>query len=103
MVVLVALIMRAPRLPEVSETPARAGAPPGDLRPLEMLRTPVFWLLYAMFTMVATGGLMAVAQLAPMAKDFKVADVPVSLFGLTMAALPFALSLDRVLNGLTRP
>jgi len=68
-----------------------------------MAKTPAFGLLYVMFTMVATGGLMAVAQLAPMAKDFRVADVPVSMFGLTMAALPFALSLDRILNGLTRP
>src|SRR4029453_10332269 len=36
-------------------------------------------------------------------KDFKVGDSAVSLFGLTMAALPFALSLDRVLNGISRP
>jgi len=54
-------------------------------------------------TMLAMGGLMATAQLGPIAVDFKVAKVPVSLFGLTMAALPFALSLDRILNGLTRP
>ena len=54
-------------------------------------------------TMLAIGGLMATAQLGPIAKDFNVADSPVSLLGLTMAALPFALSLDRILNGLTRP
>jgi len=59
--------------------------------------------LYAMFVMMAAGGLMATAQLAPIAKDFKVADVPVSLIGLTMPALTFALSIDRILNGLTRP
>ena len=53
--------------------------------------------------MLAIGGLMATAQLGPIAKDFNVADSPVSLLGLTMAALPFALSLDRILNGLTRP
>jgi OFA family oxalate/formate antiporter-like MFS transporter len=46
---------------------------------------------------------MATAQLAPIAKDFKIADVPVSLIGLTLPALTFALSIDRVLNGLTRP
>src|SRR6185503_14508611 len=34
---------------------------------------------------------------------FKIADVPVSLLGVTMAALPMALSIDRILNGLTRP
>ena len=52
---------------------------------------------------MAAGGLMATAQLAPIAKDFKIADVPVSLLGLTLPALTFALSIDRVLNGVTRP
>ena len=68
-----------------------------------MLKTPPFWLLYVMMTMLAMGGLMATAQLGPIAGDYRVAKVPVSLFGLTMAALPFALSLDRILNGVTRP
>jgi OFA family oxalate/formate antiporter-like MFS transporter len=68
-----------------------------------MLKTPVFWVMYLMFVMMAAGGLMATAQLAPIAKDFKVADVPVSLIGLTLPALTFALSLDRILNGLCRP
>jgi MFS transporter, OFA family, oxalate/formate antiporter len=71
--------------------------------PMEMVKTPVFWLMYAMFVMMAAGGLMATAQLGPIAKDFKIADVPVSLIGLTLPALTFALSIDRVLNGLTRP
>jgi len=59
--------------------------------------------MYAMFIMMAAGGLMATAQLAPIAKDFKVADIPVSLIGITLPALTFALSLDRILNGLCRP
>jgi OFA family oxalate/formate antiporter-like MFS transporter len=74
-----------------------------DFQPLEMLRYPVFWIMYVMFVLVAAGGLMATAQLAPIAKDFKIADVPVSILGLTLPALTFALSIDRVLNGLTRP
>ena len=69
----------------------------------EMVKTPTFWVMYAMFVMMAAGGLMATAQLAPIAKDFKVGDVPVSILGLTLPALTFALSIDRVLNGLTRP
>ena len=56
-----------------------------------------------MFVMVAAGGLMATAQLAPIAKDFKIMDIPVSLIGITLPALTFALAIDRVLNGLTRP
>jgi OFA family oxalate/formate antiporter-like MFS transporter len=68
-----------------------------------MLTTPVFWVLYLMFVMMAAGGLMATAQLAPIAKDFHVGDVPVSLLGITLPALTFALSIDRILNGVTRP
>jgi len=79
------------------------GASRLQARPIEMVKTPVFWVMYAMFVMMATGGLMAVAQLAPIAKDFKVADVPVSLLGLTLPALTFALTIDRILNGLCRP
>ena len=74
-----------------------------DYTPLEMLRTPVFWLLYLMFVLMAAGGLMATAQLAPIAHDLKIADLPVTLLGLTLPALTFALSIDRVLNGVTRP
>jgi OFA family oxalate/formate antiporter-like MFS transporter len=52
---------------------------------------------------MAAGGLMATAQLGPIAKDFKIANIPVSILGLTLPALTFALSIDRVLNGITRP
>ena len=89
-------LMTAPA--KVAPTAGRHQAPP-----LQMLRTPVFWIMYVMFVMMAAGGLMAVAQLAPIAKDFKIADVPVSLIGLTLPALTFALTIDRVLNGLCRP
>jgi OFA family oxalate/formate antiporter-like MFS transporter len=74
-----------------------------EYAPLEMARTPVFWVMYVMFVLMATGGLMATAQLAPIARDFQIADVPVSLLGVTLPALTFALSIDRVLNGVTRP
>jgi len=56
-----------------------------------------------MFVMVGAGGLMAVAQLAPIANDFQIAKTPVSLIGLTLPALTFALTIDRVLNGICRP
>ena len=60
-------------------------------------------LCMSMFVMVGAGGLMATAQLAPIANDFKIAGIPVSILGLTLPALTFALSIDRVLNGVTRP
>jgi MFS transporter, OFA family, oxalate/formate antiporter len=74
-----------------------------DYKPSEVLRSPVFYVMYIMFVMVAAGGLMATAQLAPIAKDFKIGDTPVNIMGLILPALTFALAIDRVLNGLTRP
>jgi OFA family oxalate/formate antiporter-like MFS transporter len=74
-----------------------------DYSPGEVLRQPVFWVMYLMFVMVAAGGLMATAQLGPIAKDFKIGDIPVDIMGLVLPALTFALAIDRVLNGLTRP
>ena len=74
-----------------------------DFSSMEMATTPQFWLMYVMMVMVATGGLMATAQLAPMAADFKVDKVPVTFIFLTLPALEFALSADRVINGVCRP
>src|SRR6266566_7746435 len=68
-----------------------------------MAATPQFWVLYLMMTLVATGGLMATAQLNPMAVEYKVDKVPVSFLWFTLPALQFALSADRVLNGICRP
>jgi len=53
--------------------------------------------------MVASGGLMTAAQIAPIAHDFKIDSQPVSLFGFQMAALTFAISLDRIFDGFGRP
>src|SRR5215510_10760260 len=64
---------------------------------------PIFTLMYLMFVLVGAGGLMVTANLAPIAKDLKVDAIPVALAGLTMPALTYAATLDRILNGLTRP
>src|SRR5690348_15876123 len=40
----------------------------------EMIKTPVFWLMYLMFVLLAAVGQLATAQLVPIAKDFKIAD-----------------------------
>lgn len=65
----------------------------------QMLKTPVFWLMFLMMTMMSTGGLMVITQFSAFVKEFGVNDVIV--FG--FAALPLALTVDRVTNGLTRP
>ncbi len=70
-----------------------------DVAPIDMLKTKVFWLMFFMMTMMSTGGLMIISQFASFSRDFGVTKVMV--FGL--AALPLALTIDRITNGLTRP
>src|SRR6059058_931972 len=74
-----------------------------DFTPPQVLRAPIFWVMYLVFVMVASGGLMTAAQIAPIAHDFKIADTPVTLAGFQMAALTFAISLDRIFDGFGRP
>ena len=64
---------------------------------------PVFVLMYFMFVIVGAGGLMVTANLKPIASTLKIADVPISLIGLQMTAITWAATIDRILNGLTRP
>ena len=71
--------------------------------PIEVLRSPVFYLMYLMFVLIAAGGLTMAASMAPIAKDLKIDKMPVSLFGTTMAALAFALFLNRIFDGVGRP
>ena len=67
--------------------------------PREMLKSPIFYLLFLMMSMMSTSGLMVVSNVGPFAKEFGVADMLV----VGMAALPLSLTLSRVTNGLTRP
>ena len=74
-----------------------------DRTPFETLRSGVFWLMYIDFVLVAASGLMATAQLAPIATGFGIAKNPVTLLGVTAPALLFALSLNNLMNGVSRP
>ncbi|GGI21584.1 MAG: oxalate/formate MFS antiporter [Oxalicibacterium faecigallinarum] len=102
-VVIIALLLVRPPEHKKSEQVATVQQTKRDYSPSQVLKEPVFWIMYSMFVMVAAGGLMATAQLGSIARDFKVFDVEVSMMGLTLPALTFALAIDRVLNGLTRP
>jgi OFA family oxalate/formate antiporter-like MFS transporter len=106
-VLAVAPFLRAPEKDATANAASTIASPAPtsqrDYAPAETLRSPLFWVLYLMMVLVCAGGLMATAQLAPIAYEYKVADVPVNLLGLTLPALTFALSIDRVLNGVTRP
>jgi oxalate/formate antiporter len=95
---LAALSLRLPTADDVLPQPAvevsTVGTPPD-----QMLRSKVFWLMFVMMTMMSTGGLMIISQFGAFSRDFGVAGV--TIFG--MAALPLALNIDRITNGLTRP
>jgi OFA family oxalate/formate antiporter-like MFS transporter len=71
-----------------------------DMTPWQMLRQPSFYIIYLMMTMLSFGGLVVTAQLNPMAVSYHVDKVVVA-FGMT--ALVMAITVDRYLNGLTRP
>ena len=87
----------------IATRPSRLHDLTRDYTPGEVAREPVFWLMYLMFVLVGAGGLVATAQLSVIAADFGVATSPVTLLGITMPALTFALAIDRVMNGVTRP
>lgn len=82
-----------PRLPQTKT----------DRTPFETLKSGIFWLMYLDFVLVAASGLMATAQLAPIATGFGIAKTPVTLLGFTAPALLFALSLNNLMNGVSRP
>jgi oxalate/formate antiporter len=84
---------------EIAPNTATAAVQDHSVGPAQMLRTPVFWLMFAMMTMMSTSGLMVISQMGAFAKDFGIANTLV--WG--MAALPLALTIDRFANGLTRP
>jgi MFS transporter, OFA family, oxalate/formate antiporter len=100
-----ALMLRAPRTGEVAVQPILQGAVGvSSCSPAAMLKTPVFWLMFAMMSMMSTGGLMVITQFTSFAKSFGIdAKTSVLILGVSLAAVPAALTFDRITNGLTRP
>jgi OFA family oxalate/formate antiporter-like MFS transporter len=98
---LIAPIMRAPMPGELPATAApRVRQSARSFRPAEVLRSPAFWLLYVMFVLVSASGLMATAQIAPIARDYGLSGT--TLF-LGASVLSVALVVDNVMNGAARP
>src|SRR6478672_7356375 len=100
-----ALMLRAPREGEIAVQPTLQGAVgERSYSPAEMLKTPVFWLMFVMMSMMSTGGLMVITQFTSFAKSFGIdAKTTVVILGVSLAAIPTALTFDRITNGLTRP
>ena len=103
-VLLLAPFLKAP-LPGQIKTSAKKKVNQSlrDFTPGEMLRTPLFYVLYVMFTMVAAGGLMATAQLGPIARDFGLDRLEIVFLGIAGTTLVVAGIVDNILNGVARP
>ncbi len=101
-VILISRVLRGPEQPIILAKKINANLQQvtASATSLEMLRTPVFWLLYLMFLGVSASGLMATAQLGPIAKDYGISDTTIFLGASTLSV---ALVVDNVLNGLARP
>ena len=99
-VFVLAWLLRGPEPSEVSTAAPKVMQSARSSTPLEVLLSPVFWLLYVMFVMVSGSGLMATAQIAPIAGDFGVANTVFLLGGTTITV---ALIVDNVANGAARP
>jgi|SRR5580658_394431 OFA family oxalate/formate antiporter-like MFS transporter len=102
-ILLLSLQLAAPEPHQVPKPVVRLRQSVAAFTPAAMLRTPIFYLLYGMFVMVAASGLMVTAQLAPIAKDFQIAGLPVNFLFISSTVLTTALVVDNILNGLARP
>jgi len=96
-------LLKAPRPGEAPKAPRKLTASSREFRPMEMLQTPLFWILYVMFVLVASSGLVVTAQVAPIARDYKIANLPVNFLFISSTVLVMAGIVDNILNGLARP
>ena len=102
-ILILSQFLRAPSPGETPKPAVRLTQALRDSSPMEVLKSPIFWLLYLMFVMVSASGLMATAQIAPIAKDFHLADQDITIVFITATVLSAALVIDNILNGLARP
>lgn len=100
---LLSMLLVRPRIPKGLTVSKANLAGKIDYKPSQMVKTKVFWMMYATFVAVAAGGIMATAQLGPIAHDFGLASLPITLAGLTLPLLTMTLSIDSLCNGFTRP
>ena len=95
--------LKAPRSGEAPKATPKISQSARDFKPAEMLQTPIFWILYVMFVLVAASGLVVTAQVAPIARDYKIAALPVNFLFISSTVLVMAGIVDNILNGLARP
>jgi OFA family oxalate/formate antiporter-like MFS transporter len=100
---LIALFLVKPTPPKGVVPAPRIVTTKKDYTTAEMVRTPVFWLTYLLFVAVCAGGLIATAQIGPIAKDYGLTKLPMSFLGMTLPLLTMTLAIDNLANGFTRP
>jgi OFA family oxalate/formate antiporter-like MFS transporter len=101
-VLIIAQLLRGPteRIAVAPEVSSRLQQVTRSYTSAEVLRSPVFWLLYVMLVAISASGLMATAQLAPVARDYGISNTVIFLGASTLSV---ALVLNNILNGLARP
>ena len=98
---LIAPGMRGPMAGEMPATaPPKVQQSTKNSTPIEVLRSPIFWLLYVMLTAISASGLIVTAQIAPIAQDFGLSK-EILMLGATV--LSVALVVDSIMNGMARP
>jgi OFA family oxalate/formate antiporter-like MFS transporter len=92
-IAVVAQVLRHPRVEQARTTPSSVGSPSNrQFTTLEMLKTARFYVLYAMFVMMATGGLLVTANAGPISKSW----------GFSASALALAATLSPLANAASR-
>lgn len=92
MILIVAQFLRRPPAPAAAKSAGTAGKEVRHFTTGEMLRTPSFYVMYVMFVLMATGGLLVTAQAGPIAQSW----------GYTAAVLTLAASLSPLANAASR-
>jgi len=91
------------KLPPGTKAVPRVVSSKMDFTPTQIVREPIFWLIYICFVGVASGGIMATASFGPVANDYGLAKIPVTVLGVTLPLLTMAMAMDNIANGVTRP
>lgn len=102
-IALVGCFMPKAKLPPGTRAVPRVITSKMDFTPTQIVRQPIFWLIYICFVGVASGGIMATASFGPVSRDYGLAKIPVTVLGITLPLLTMAMALDNIANGGTRP
>ena len=98
-----AIFMPRAKLPPGTKAVPRVISSKKDFTPTQIVREPIFWLIYLCFVGVASGGIMATASFGPVSRDYGLDKIPVTALGITLPLLTMAMSIDNICNGASRP